>query len=59
MQESMRSISPFGLRMPPDLRQWIEEEAEKNRRSMNSEIVWRLEELRRQEEEQAAKAQKQ
>lgn len=44
---SAQSIAPFGLRLPPDLKEWIAREARANRRSMNSEILLRLEESRR------------
>jgi predicted HicB family RNase H-like nuclease len=37
------NIAPFGLRMHPDLKQQIEEQARANGRSLNAEIVWRLE----------------
>ena len=37
------SISPFGLRMQPELKQQIEEQAMVSGRSLNAEIVWRLE----------------
>lgn len=37
------SIAPFGLRMQPELKQQIEEQARANGRSLNAEIVWRLE----------------
>ena len=37
-----RDITPFGLRMPADLKTRIEERAQKNSRSINSEIVGRL-----------------
>lgn len=40
----MRNINPFGLRMQPDLRAQIEEAAARNHRSLNAEIVARLEE---------------
>lgn len=39
-----RAIAPFGLRIPPDLKQWLEERAKTNGRSMNAEIVARLQE---------------
>lgn len=42
--EPMRNINPFGLRMQPDLREMIERSAERNHRSLNAEIVARLEE---------------
>ncbi|EWS70735.1 Arc family DNA-binding protein [Vibrio vulnificus] len=38
-----RSINPFGLRMPSDLKDKLEEEAKKNMRSLNAELVARLE----------------
>lgn len=37
------NITPFGLRMQPELRDRIAEAARRNSRSMNSEIVHRLE----------------
>jgi predicted HicB family RNase H-like nuclease len=32
----------FNLRLPPELRAWLEREARNNVRSLNSEIVFRL-----------------
>lgn len=32
-------IPPFGLRLPVDLKTWIEREAKRNRSSQNSEII--------------------
>jgi hypothetical protein len=37
------------LRVPPELRQWIKEVAEQNKRSENSEILVRLEECMKSE----------
>lgn len=37
-----RNINPFGLRMPEDLKKWLAEQAKKNNRSLNAEIVTRL-----------------
>jgi len=37
------NIAPFGLRMQPELKQQIEEQALASGRSLNAEIVWRLE----------------
>lgn len=37
-----RDIAPFGLRMPPELKASIEEAAVKNGRSINAEIIARL-----------------
>lgn len=39
-----RDINPFGLRMPEGLREKLEAAAKKSARSLNSEIVLRLEE---------------
>lgn len=38
-----RDINPFGLRMPPELRQKVEDAAKQSGRSLNAEIVERLE----------------
>lgn len=40
--KGMRNIAPFGLRMPDELREAIAERAKKNGRSMNAEIIARL-----------------
>ena len=42
-----RQIAPFGLRMPPEIREQIEEAAAANRRSVNAEIVSRLQQTER------------
>lgn len=42
--EPMRNINPFGLRMQPALRERVEAAAAQNHRSLNAEIVARLEE---------------
>lgn len=39
-----RDVNPFGLRMPPELKEELEVLAEQNRRSLNAEIIVRLEE---------------
>lgn len=39
----MAAIAPFGLRMQPDLKDRVEKAAKTNNRSMNAEIVYRLE----------------
>lgn len=46
----MANIAPFGLRMQPDLKARIEAAAKANNRSMNAEIVARLEEFDRLQE---------
>lgn len=32
-------IPPFGLRLPPDLKEWVEKQARINGSSQNSEVV--------------------
>ena len=39
-----RDVNPFGLRMPPEVKEELEKLAEQNRRSLNAEIIVRLEE---------------
>lgn len=39
-----REINPFGLRMPAELKARLEDAAHDNRRSLNAEIVARLQE---------------
>ena len=46
-----RDVNPFGLRMPPEVKEELEKLAEQNRRSLNAEIVVRLEESIRREKE--------
>ncbi|MBH0114214.1 Arc family DNA-binding protein [Novosphingobium sp. YJ-S2-02] len=43
MSESPKQIPPFGLRMPPGLKEQVQRAAEASNRSMNAEIVSRLE----------------
>lgn len=43
----MRSINPFALRMPPDVRDWLKAQAAEHRRSLNSELLMILDEVRR------------
>lgn len=42
MVKDARSINPFGLRMPPELREQLEASARENGVSLNTEIVQRL-----------------
>ena len=46
-----RDVNPFGLRMPPEVKEELEKLAEQNRRSLNAEIVVRLEESIMREKE--------
>ncbi|WP_422399052.1 Arc family DNA-binding protein [Xenorhabdus griffiniae] len=34
-----KRIQPYPLRMPPEVREWYEEESNRNDRSLNAEIV--------------------
>ncbi len=36
MQTSHEKPSPLGIRIPPDLKAWVTEQAKKERRSVNS-----------------------
>lgn len=42
-------IAPFGLRMQPELKAWLVEQAQRNFRSLNAEIIHRLEQGRTKE----------
>lgn len=39
MSPKVARVSPYPLRMPAEIRSWYESEAEKNDRSLNSEIL--------------------
>lgn len=43
-RKPMANIPPFGLRMQPDLKAKVEDAARSNNRSLNAEIIARLEE---------------
>lgn len=43
-------ISPTPVRVPPDLKRWLQHSAIENHRSLNSEILHRLEKSRIHEE---------
>ncbi len=45
-----RNIAPFGVRMPEELKETLLKKAEENKRSLNAEVVARLEETVRQDE---------
>ncbi|MBI2306119.1 MAG: Arc family DNA-binding protein [Rhodocyclales bacterium] len=49
MQAANEERKPLGVRLPDDLKQWLKHQAVDNRRSLNAEIVMRLEESRRQD----------
>lgn len=44
-----QQISPTPVRVPPDLKQWLQHEAVDNHRSLNNEILHRLEQSRAQQ----------
>lgn len=48
MQDEKEVRKPLGVRLPDELKQWLKHQAIDNRRSLNAEIVVRLEESRRQ-----------
>ena len=50
------AIAPFGVRLPPELKQWLGLQAQENRRSLNSELIKRLEESRQRETAGSVKA---
>ena len=42
-------ISTYPLRLPPELKQWLQQKALDNRRSFNAEVVVTLEQVQKQE----------
>ena len=48
--EKSSDPTPFGVRIPSELRAWIKAQAKSSRRSMNTEIVWMLEQFKNQQE---------
>jgi len=44
--QGARKISPLQVRFPPELKEWLKDQAQQNRRSVNSEIVALLERTR-------------
>lgn len=56
MKAMKRPITPFGLRLPEDLKSWLEVRARENRRSMNSEITFLLDRYRSQQQRQPQEA---
>jgi len=53
MDQQMHIIKPFGLRMPDDLKDWLTARAKKAKRSINSELLLLLEEVKQAEKEPA------
>lgn len=50
-----QQISPTPVRVPPDLKRWLQHEAVDNHRSLNSEILHRLEQSRAQQQTKEAR----
>lgn len=50
-----RKVTPSPVRFPDDLKTWLKHKAIDNGRSMNSEVVFRLQESRRREEADASR----
>lgn len=46
MNTQRQVIAPFGVRMPPDIKAWVEAQAKKERMSMNSLILRLIEKAR-------------
>lgn len=53
VEKQKKTINPFGLRVYDDLLIWLKHKAIDNHRSLNSEIVARLKESKRMEDENA------
>ncbi|WP_456281583.1 Arc family DNA-binding protein [Cupriavidus sp. JZ107] len=47
--QGARTMPAVNLRMPPELKDWLTEQAQRNFRSLSAEIVMRLAEARRRE----------
>lgn len=52
----MKNRKPLQLRLPPDMKSWIEEQAEANAASQNSEIVRAVRERMQRENIEAIRA---
>jgi hypothetical protein len=50
-------IKPTPVRLPDELRIWLKHQSIDNRRSLNSEIVIRLEQSQRQQQKESTNAQ--
>jgi hypothetical protein len=46
---AMKTQTPFGVRMPDEIKEWLAQRAEENGRSMNAEIVQLLKQERSRE----------
>lgn len=48
-----RSQVAIGLRVPPELAQWLKAEAQRNQRSLANQTAWALQQFRQQQESHA------
>lgn len=48
---------PMGIRVPPEMAEWLKEQAEKNRRSVSGQAVWAISQYRAQQPPQPQGAQ--
>ncbi len=51
-----RQIMPYSLRMPVEIREWLEGKADDNARSLNGEILTILKEKKKEEEREQHQA---
>lgn len=56
--QGAREMKPLGVRIPDELRQWLKHQAVDNRRSLNAEILVRLDESRRRQDNAAGEVKK-
>ena len=56
--EGARQMPQANLKLPPELKSWLQAEADRNMRSFNSECVFRLEQSRKAQEPAATGAEK-
>lgn len=49
-----RNVPAMQIRVPEELKRWLKHQAVDNRRTLNSEVLHRLEQSRRQEEQRQA-----
>lgn len=54
MDTPIGKIAPLGLRLPPELKEWVAEQAKKERRSVNSWLTLLIERKREAEYERSA-----
>lgn len=52
-EDRLRDCSPVSVRLHPDLKNWLAEQAKQSHRSMSSEIAYRIEQIRLKDEQTA------